>query len=522
MQWVLIRRLQAAIATQDGDCVDLSGRLTWPYRLAQEADQVIGRLESFGFGAARHLNLIRAEGGWYRRSTLAQDFALLGLGGQHSPSARATHAVAWLRSKVSDASFGSYDSSDLVGAVAEWLRPAQGRIDDLASATPHQRLARLCEVLLCAATRGAVLAGKGDLTAVRIDRASGTELLRQIKRYENDSAAAGLASVNRLVPKVHVLVRSNWTSPLRWFFLPTAERTSQDSDVRVESGLVLLLEDDIRTLPYQQTVNGSDARDPILQRLSTIAPILRTVAEIEEGHVREELMSARALWGADRVAFDSLKHTTGTIRKYLSNLGTDGARLISRLLAHLELLFVTLPDDAMPGVMRAQVSGTAAIDVGQAAVEVVEDFRAYCRLEKKGVEPEAIVTAGARAEVRPLEDLYQQEGDESFGRRAQASLELLILDLLIQRLSVGVPRIEVRVAAPDDDESLIRLQVVTPAHFRVDQLWYSPPDTLERWPRQRGFYSTFSIAAAIGATRMQVHNTPLGGAISLDFKRGGS
>src|SRR5204862_5479369 len=160
--------------------------------------------------------------------------------------------------------------------MRRWLEPMRSASRSLSANARDRRdaldlLADLSACLLLSADvdlrslSGGGLTGWAALKKLIIrDRRS---LSKGLEDYEKDV----FDDVCRLVPAVHFLVRANMTLPLRWLFVPTATGAeSVNTPSLVHSGLIVLLEDDLRSLPYFTA--DSRGRDIILERLHALLP----------------------------------------------------------------------------------------------------------------------------------------------------------------------------------------------------------------------------------------------------------
>jgi len=524
LQWLLIRRLRALLSQNRSlkGPYDLTASIEWVY---EERGGAMSDLSTLGYAAEleSHLGIARSSDGTYTRtSSLHEDFVLLGLVDREGrPTKRLTSCITYLYTRLRGAEDGNLHPGDMGSLVRGWLGRRGARIIlDLHPRSSNgdvQVLLGLCTALLASAG--------GDLVTFRSVENGIRDLLiedpqllaARLTSFEQDDRVteAGqvtLKQINRLVAPVHVLVRSHWEAPLRWVFVPASGESRMESSAsfepfqsreRMRSGLIVMLEDDLASQPYNL---DAEQVDPVLERLRVALPVLFSTANIEGELLQEEVVKNQQAWDMQREQVDWLQHLTRTIRSLTSNDASEQSVLVLGFLGLIENSLVTLPE-------FQKSRSTPCIDVcfGDAFGDVFLSFQAYFERRKK-TKLEMRGRKATRLWVRALSDDYREEIDESRRRRATADLTLLLLDLLAQRVSAQESTIVMEISGG----GVIR--VITSSEFEDVQKWDSETSDMDYWQRKRGFYLTFSVARAMGSTRQRVCNESGNGIIEIHFE----
>jgi hypothetical protein len=515
LQWLLVRRLRAAIHTaQPGAIVDLTRRLRWEYAISGDPYWRLQGMAQRGFAPDLQDAFHYEEGGIFRTSSFEEDLQFLGLVSHGRATERLTLALDWLTARLGA-------GGDLERGVRAWLGPTAVKILESPRDDP---LETLCWALLVAAAASAIEPAEPvtpSLRALRVpDPTAAYELLERFER--DDSSPGGFRYVCRLVPELHLIVRAWWTKPLRWIFLPIAHEQAPEDPLRprVHSALILMLQDHKNSAPYRSGARAS-VRDAVLANLSRALPLLLLATSIEEHHVREDLMLTREWWYAEANQAAGLRHLISEIQSEIQGKDAQFMRdLLDLLAAHYQ---IPPPPQDLSKFTRDYVP-VPIRDAVQRGLRVFDAYfpkRRTCTVKPsfENLEPNVTVR------VRALEASYS--GDPSTAQRAEAALSRLVLDLLVQRVAreseirlvIGpASRLPFSRAVPQATD--IVLAAVLPHTFTKESEGCTPPDPLERWPWGRGFFSLFSLARALGATACEVANEADTGIIRIAFERG--
>ena len=401
-------------------------------------------------------------------------------------------------------------------AVREWLGSGGPRTLQLANEAWNHKprlegLPTLCWILLAAATKGSVVVPEQpDWDSFQKIQAVDFDLLtKSVDSLEEETST--FSRLCRLVPPLHILVRAKWSRPLRWIFVPLAvesplptqgQSISDRSTVRIHSGLILMLEDEVESAPYRSERESEKSPDRVVYRLQQILPLLTAVASIEGEHVREDLIQGQERWQALRDTVDDTRHLISNIRMDLGSIQSEDSQFVVRLLANLERRFLTLPETARP-----EKRARALVDVAKVAEKAASDFNSYYP-RRFGTLAEVDLEGGDFiAQIHPIEESYVGESEHSVAERAEAAMELLLLEMLVERVPSRKRPITLRVIDRKSEPTCVTE-------------WKSPPETLDSWSRGRGSYLTFSLAGALGAFEMESKNEGPVGVTRLRFWRG--
>lgn len=551
LQWILIRRLKAALEKQSGSYLDISSELEWLYEKSDEEryEGIINKLVNLGYDIERQMRItIREEkaqdedGYEYtsysatRRSSLEDDLKLLGLLESGRATERVKFATAWLEVRRERAT-GSLDTFGKTWT--QWIGKAKSYIPDSFDnlASDEQKVNYLCWLLLCSASRGLITPPikLEDATELKLDKIlinDKDKLLENLNVFEKGI----YKEICHLIPLVHVLIRANWTSPVRWVFLPTGiEMKTDQSDidehnrvaVRVHSGIIALLEDNFQDRAYQLNLEDKDSE--VWKQLQLARAPLFTVARIEAQHVRGELIAAKEWWDSQHAASMGFNHNISTIEKVLNEIDLDSIQFVADMLNHLKTRLYVPPSPASPIKMKPK----AAVDLVEIAETSIERLESFFKLRRQfksaqnldikiRLESEGGSLFGA---IQPMEDIYEDEANdqEKLRQLAQKGMLVFLNDLLLQRITAKEKDIILRLNSFEDvdDESLVTVQVEVPNIFRDREVGRSKQKSIGYWKEGRGFYSTFFMANSLGAVGWEVGNLPDGvtGFIRVDFRR---
>jgi hypothetical protein len=521
LQWVIARRLLFSLKSHvhlSNLTVDIYGRMRWLY---EEDNQIVRKL--FNMGYKNEIGTLlgvddNGGAGFFRNSMLLDDLALLGLvDSEGQPTERVDCAAKWLIARVKEVPASKQDNS-LSRAVQEWLGIDGIRlVRQLVNGTRFDRLHNLCRIMSTTALRHL-----GDLNKwpAHIKVRNPEAAIQQIMELDNP-AKNSYASISRLLPPIHILVRSGWKEPLRWMFIPLtsalAESESSDSQpprLRVQSGIIAVFLDDPDGLPYSS--NSQADNDSVLSVVSQILPLLAFTSTIEEELIRETLINSQEWFDTYTVEIGQLHHTISAIQRHMAESPDIRHQPLRLLLRHLEAHFTAA--SPTPSLARISVS----VDIREAMKEAVDAFNAYYKTYKLVTAELELAFSQLRACVTLLHGYYSHEQIGSLQMRAQSQLVVLLLDLLVQRYRAkgGLQQHLVLTCVPEGaDRIVFRVQLNSPFDTPVE--WDSRKQSLDFFPRNRGFYSTFSLARALGSLWQEVRDVEGKGEIAVAFPKAG-
>lgn len=520
LQWLLINRLKAAIRGKSRNLVDITSKLEWCYE--DWSDKLEGgvcrKLSDLGYDLSE-LHIELREESAYRHSSLEEDLRLLGLiGDDRQPTERLQCGIRWLCASLEKSRDEIIDPNDLRQVVREWLSPALPLIQQFSVKNGRddvRHLWMLCWILLHAAVPGLLdwpIDSISSLKKIPIQDAD--KLMHDLEEYERGI----FARICRLIPPVHVIVRAYWQSPVRWIFMPIGEASQVKREdgsnalrARVNSGLIILLEDDLNSRPYRPGL--PEEKDEVLKRLQSVRRLISAVGRIEESHVRDDLISTKEWWDFQRTFAEAIQHNIYNTKDLVSNMDDASAKIVSYLLTHLESLFFIPPEGHVSG------GRMVSVDIIGAAQSAIEAFEAINR-QKKQVSINLLADDMPHtAKVRPMFGVYDEEGMDLVEKRARSYFELFLFDLLRERVKKH-SEVYLHLRRVESDPNRIAVEMRLPVEFDERQIWDSEQQTLDYWPRRRGFYSSFSWARSLGSRRQAIFNDRRAGVIRLEFDRG--
>lgn len=547
LQWVLLMRLRAEISTGRGPedevarrHIDVAGELCWWPGAADDAtEHLLSWLAQLGYDLDAFAGIRRDDAGrWHRCSTLLDDLRLLGLTDElGQPTERTKMAIVWLRTRLMIATMEAQQGSLEIG-VADWLGSERNPLSVLLDAIDSSRVG-LDDILavggslLRAATRPCAEvnlysealndAGAPDgaaMTVVPHALWSEGDLAERLDNYLDGP----FARVCRLVPSVHILVRAHWTRGLRWLFIPLSDRADGTGEQKLHAGMILLAEDDLQSAPYRVPPNPK-SNDQVLERLRPLIPVLTYLAQIEEHHVRQELIQHWEARDEARTWVADIRHFLKTVGRLAEADNTPSATYTARL---LRLVGARLQGGEMTGLPLVGVP--VVVDLAEAAAVVVDDFNAYYPTRRSpGTRAVLRADEDGHAMLRNLEPNYRTE---TTGRAddARHAVQILMHDLLAQRVKPSVSEVHLEVTASDrfvvlrtwlDDEFHDGDLGLT---LRDQVLFASPPRSVaSALPLERGLAHSLRTARRLGATQLRLANgTRAGlnlGFIEIKFER---
>jgi len=549
----MLRRLASAVAKADGVTVDIVDQLEWEY--TNQADPFHRRLQDLvecGFDLAVLFGLERRGTAFVRCCSLLEDLKLLGLvDSQGRATPRVELCLRWLAVRLRPNRDSPEDAQPpgLDAAVASWIADAREFAESVlpsdkvvtAFAEPmsasdlQESVPRLIWLTLATALSGNLrvpdrsAATWQSLTHVKV--ADSADAQRTIGDWIGADGSP-FRYMCRLVPALHVLVRAYWTTPLRWFFVPLSSVASSSGErgeeARINSGLIVMVEDDVRSLAYgyraasritpgpkDSQIEGGEG-DVVLHRLRSALPVLSSVAQIEGACLQEQVVWRFLAWETNRYRLAQVAHQLRDMRRELQHFRTAEAEDIRAHLALLEQQFqarLAPPPDGLTPTRRAvRIDG---VEVCRAAVAFFNRTfwgRRYGKVSF--LPPEEDTPAIA---VNPFEDSYRD--GEVLAEQANAALQNLLLDAITQRARHTQKRgleLAVSVIAPS---RRVQFEIRTPSAIRAVQ-WAYPDAELSSLPRGRGFHNLFANAIGLGAVAAGVANDADrgGGRIWLAFE----
>jgi hypothetical protein len=434
------------------------------------------------------------------------------------PTERVDCAAKWLLARVKETSNSKEDVS-LSRAVQEWLGADGIRlVHQLMNGNRLDRLRNLCRLMVTSA-----LQRFGDMSEwpPRIKVRNPAAAIRQIKELDNPTESS-YAAISRLLPPIHILVRSGWNEPLRWVFIPLTSALAQSEHsgsqmqphLRVQSGIIAIFHDDVTGFPYLS--NSDDvSHDSVLDIISKVLPLLAFSTTIEEELIRETLINSQEWLDTYSIEISQLQHTISAIQRHMAEASDNQHKPLRLLLKHLEAQFTT----ASPtGSLKREV---VDVDVRDALNEAVESFNAYYD-KYKLVTAEERCTVTERARVTLLYGAYSHENIDSLRLRGNLQLAILLLDILIQRYRAkGGLQKHVVLSCAVENEQYVVFRVWLDSPFDVPLEWDSRQESLDFFPRSRGFFATFSLARALGSVWQQVLTIDGKGQIVVAFPKAG-
>ncbi|MCL4198380.1 MAG: hypothetical protein KJZ69_12910 [Phycisphaerales bacterium] len=511
LQWVLLQRMQAILSSaREGVAVavNLTERITWCF--ADQHSSFAGKLRELN--ALGYLpsdldpHFIQAtDGSLWRSATLDDDLRLLGLvDSSGRPTSRVRFCTAWLQAWTTtrdDALTLGAELRECLGHASEAIRNVRrGRSNS-------QTLAELCLLLLRAALGNELHPQRhpASVQALRSIHLGNVGAARRgIQRYIHER----FTRICRLVPEMHILVRARWHTPLRWLFIPLAQENAlacggapasdhPESAPATYSALILMLEDDLHSLPYAAPGALRHEDDRVLRRMWRLLPRIAPIVSIEEQLVREYLVVPR-LWQDLRRNFaQPVNHLASDLAaKVRTSAATDPVGASALAAECLTLIQALFPPGGSAGI---RTSAPLVIDLAAAVGAAVQTYRlsrSHCHVTIHDHEG-----GNTRAFLRPLEGTYA--GEDMSGRASRAA-QLLILAVILERetklasgLSIGL----------NSRKSAVVLEVSVPERLQggVPHLpWHSEKRSLDEWPVGRGFYSTLYTARLIGSVWQEI------------------
>lgn len=551
LQWILIKRLKSAIQHQPGPYYDICNSLSWVYEQWDDVhrDGIVEKLSALGYDIETFLRVTieemkaNDEDGdeitlfkALRHSSLEDDLILLGLIQSGEITERVQFTSAWLQVRKNRVETGLLN--DYGAAWKQWIGKARRHIPENfgKSSLARQTLDLLSWLLLCSATDG-LLSPPDDLEVGSLRRIHIADKAKALVLLETfaEGPESIFRRVCRLIPHLHILIRANWTAPVRWVFLPTGIETKSDQSdielnnrvgVRVHSGIIALLEDRFQGGDYQVAL--SDDESELTKQLQLARAPLFTVGRIEAQHVRGELISAREWWDFQKESSTGFNHIITSIEKELRKVGTDSTLIIADMLDHLKTRLYMPPLPSRP----VESKRTLSVELSELAKTSVQRVLASQELKRQSnIQDDQLNIhlilegEGFGATVTPMENIYQHEAEDETRLRRLAEKGVLVFlnDLLLQRVTSNEREFKliVRSARDSQDTHYVSVEVEIPSMFRIKELGTSRQKNIEFWKEGRGFYSTFYMAKSLGAYEWEVNNRPEtnSGFIRIKFKR---
>jgi len=524
LQWVLIRRLLGLPKAALSGKVDLTSRIRWCYAAPEtSAAATFEKLRAVGYrieeAVDHHFQCATMGAGIWRDSTLDEDFRLLGLlDVKGNPTDRVKFCVAWLRARQKEVQRKA--PSPLAEEVMKWLGPAAELVNDGRLDQKKNSLRFLCWMLVL----GAAADGQGQSTIVgSIKDLSGDQAMsHRLATFEK----LRLRPICRLIPEMHIVVRAHWTAPLRWVFVPTAQDASIRRDAgkkpqaSVYSAQIIMTEDHLQTCAYDCDLRP--ANDQVLMRIRTALPLLTSLMEIEEHHVRDELIASNLWWNSFQEMAKDLNHTMQQLRRQLSysaNPAVEKPRGLEPLLGVLDILSASFSMMPEPSTERIVEATPVLIDLKRAVSRAISSYSAFETGKAKILLAQPTQEANVR--INPMAGRYTGEVVEQMQLRAEAHVTVWLLGLVLNREWVQRVEIGCIVREHPTRGREVCLELVMPNAPFEESLVFDSDNDLQlesTFPAGRGFYTSFALARSLGATRQEVCNDGPAGIIRVTFE----
>ena len=527
LQWLLCQRLLESLT--DAECpetIDLASEIKWRYAAqGQPFHERLADIQSLGFELPTQFGLTTtSDGDFVRCADLWQDLQLLGLVDENRvPTERFECLLLWLKARIDCASVtpqqGQWQSLD--GAIAGRLGSSLSQAKLLCkigveSEGPAWVLPRFIWLLLTVVSGSKTIvspptteAGWESLKSVQIGAAE--PLRKQLHEFLTSNSS--LLAVCRLVPAMHILVRSAWKSPLRWLFVPLNlsgyARRLEEPDmrgglVRISSGLIIMLEDDTQSLPYQTiedvNVEGVKDGDAVTVRLNNVLPHLSSMALAELACLQDSIVGAYREWEMQESRFAQVVHFLREISQDLASVGGEDAASVRKVVNILAQQFFIRPGPATKPSQKERI----VTDALKAAMDAIATFNAYfirhydCRAK---LDLEGVDESDAFAELIPYDQQNTGSQNERLRSQAYYSLVWIVLDLLAQRAPYAKGKTLVLTLRTrhntEENRDVIAFEVQVPGKLSLD--WQYPRDSLSDFAGRRGFHNLFANAIALGA-----------------------
>jgi len=261
----------------------------------------------------------------------------------------------------------------------------------------------------------------------------------------------------------------------------------------------MLVEDSLDSVAYKNSAIDpqSISRDPILQSLQLVLPVLGSIAALESSCLQEQVMWRFLAWETNRDRLAHVSHEIRSIRAELSFMDSQDAKDIGKHLTLLEAMFQAQLAPYRPS--GGGVTDECRVNIFKAAEQASKIFNETFWGRKHGhieycnaLDPESNQTVL----ITPFEQRYQNEGIEVLETRAQSEIINLILEALMQRVR-HTPKNGVKLHIVQKDGGLCGLQIITST--KIGRTWNYPEDDLNDLPKGRGFHNLFSYAVSLGA-----------------------
>jgi hypothetical protein len=523
LQWVVNRRLEAAVKAKSLELV--FHRLGWEFAIQKNA---LTDLAKIGYEVKSLFALDKdklKDKLSVRQSTLMEDLQLLRLaqpGRTSVPAPCLSLALKWLRCRTDLA-----DRSTLANAVRQWIGPAGlALVHQIYQETDGERLiSGLCWVMLAAACRERIEVPRRPTleSLMRVDIKDPDAIVGRLQEFEQNVNAESYARLRQMVPPFHLLIRVDWPQPLRWFSIPLSVESRLSNPLgpdrvgtpRIDGGLLVTLQDEERSQAYHADFQRSD--DQVLKRLDALFPLLDIVAQVEGQHVREEFIQEQKRSEVDRLVTDDVRHLIRNIRDGIASTKKQELKndelldFVGSLVAGLELRFTTLPEKPLSQEIKGEVN------LANVAHRAVLDFNAYYPPRYGTIASLHFEEKDIRAKICPVQGTYEGEPRGSIDRRASADLEILLLQLLVERVPAS-KKLGIELRVFKQPHNRVTVEAWVKRKFDESKLWDS--STPLTFPRGRGLYLTFKMAKFMGSSFQEVRNEREEGVVRIDFEGG--
>ncbi len=524
LQWILCRRMLAMLSKADvTETLSLTSKLEWVYAGQGEAfHERLSEIESLGFELQSQFGLSTAnDGSFVRVADFRDDLALLGLIDENDrPTRRFECSLLWLKARIAWADKRCHDSKEdtlddvVASRLGSLLNDARYLCEEALKDKEHLSwaLPRFVWLLISIASGQHLKAPRmpgadwHSMESIKVHNPA--ELTEQVRTYISPNTEDTLFGLCSLVPAMHILVRSGWHTPLRWLFVPlniTAyvppgqEQRVGGNLSRISSGLIIMLEDNLQSLPYQVPREGYGENrkddDIILERLERTLPYLSSIADAELACLQDDIVQAYREWEMQEPRFAQVVHFLREVAQDLRSSKGEDADSLRRVVNILSQQFFIRPGPAFGSPAR---SVHVEVDAVKAANEAVAAFNAYYirHYSCTAVFNELGVSEEPRSvKIKPYDQKHDGRKEDQLSVQGYYSLIWILLDMLAQRAPYAKGK-TLRLCIRSDREGELTFEVQVPGRLTLE--WEYPRDSLSRFSGRRGFYNLFANAIALG------------------------
>ena len=534
LQWLILKRALATLASTSNNYFDITTTTKWTY--TKESDESgfydkLKDLESSGCDLNTMFGLANEDKTYVRYSSLDDDLRFLGLiDDKDNTTDRVNCIVTWLAARLfaakrkDDPKENSLDS-----AIERWSAGARDSIFKLfkeKGITEHNSENHLISIQFTKSDLYEIvwISLLSALSDCITDSASSTNRFSQLEKIvfshkektlnsikswlgdDNYSLDSCFGEMCRLVPELHILVRSSWNTPLRWLFVPISDTSFSHGSPKIYSGLIVMMKDDIKSVAYQFTpvADVNIRSDQLLTKLFSSLPVLTLASELEGAYLQEQVVWKFITWETNRNQISQAAHEIRDIRRELSEIGSKESLDVQRHLALLESLFQAQLTPFNTYHTSTECSSKLnAIDIAEGACSIFNETfwgRRYGLIQF--IKNDCLPREQSIIYVKPLEEAYD---NEDLSERSLNAMINLVLDGLIQRAR-HCPQGGIRLQLVQANNNKLGFRITTPTLIGIfnNDGWCHPKDDLSDLPVGRGFHNLFANAVGFGATDAMV------------------